>query len=191
MLAGFTRPVRPLLSAASRSRVRFSLPPPYARNALNRCRRSLPPSSHPPALVHPARRYSPSARSPEPFPLATLRRGPVTRNSATGGLHASSFQCRDPRTPSPPKTRSSRPTAARPPIRRPAGFPAEPCQSPAPAIRALPVAASRAPDLLSLPEPSAPRHQNILPAPHRNPSKECRLLSTFAPPTVCRAPLPD
>src|SRR6202789_4467079 len=107
-----TRPVPPLLSAASKSTVHFSSRPRCARSAPNRCRLPSPPSTHRPALARPGRPCSPSAQSPAPCPLATSDPGPVNRNSATVGPRASSCRFRGPRTRAPPNIRSFPPTAA-------------------------------------------------------------------------------
>src|ERR1700678_2247297 len=186
-----TRPVPPLLSAASKSTVHFSSRPRCARSAPNRCRLPSPPSTHRPALARPGRPCSPSARWPAPCPLATSGPVPGNHNSAAADLRASSCRFRGPQTRAPPNTRSFPPTAAPRPIHLPGDSPPGSSRCPAPAIPASRATTSRVPVSPCPPEPSAPRRQNTRPARRRNPSKECRPRAISAPPMESRAPLPD
>src|SRR5580693_4444812 len=186
-----TRPDPPLLSAASESTVHFSSPPPCARSARNRCRLPSPRSTRHLTLARLGRPCSPSARWPAPCPLATSAPAPEIRNSATEGLRASWCRSRGPQTRAPPNIRSFPPTASRWPIHLPGDSPPASSRCPAPAIPASRVTASRAPASRYPPAPSKPRRQNNRPARRRNPSKECRLRATSAPPMESRAPLPD
>src|SRR5580658_802542 len=186
-----TRPDPPLLWAASRSTVHSSSRLRCARSAPNRCRPPLPRSTHHPALARLGRPCSPSARWPAPCPLAASDPVPGNRNSAAADLRAFSCRFRGPQTRAPPNIRSFPPTAAPRPIHLPGDSPPGSSRCPAPAIPASRVTASRAPASRYPPAPSKPRRQNNRPARRRNPSKECRLRATSAPPMESRAPLLD
>src|ERR1700723_4073735 len=77
-----TRPVPPLLSAASKSTVHFSSRPRCARSAPNRYRLPSPPSTRHPAPARPGHPCLPSAPWHAPWPLATSGPVPGTRDSA-------------------------------------------------------------------------------------------------------------
>src|SRR5271155_5527012 len=101
-----TKPVPPLLSAASESTDRSLLQPPCARSAPNRFRLPSPQSTHHPTPARPDRPCSPSVRWPAPCPLAAWALVPENRNSAAAGLRASSCRSRGPRTRAPPNIHS-------------------------------------------------------------------------------------